>query len=302
MQNSDYQFKTPILFLIFNRLDTTKKVFTEIRKVKPKHLFVASDGPRRGKNGEKEIVDKVRKYVLKNINWECEVKTLFRDKNLGCKYAVSGAIDWFFKNAKQGIILEDDCLPNPSFFRFCQEMLEKYKDEEKIMMISGDNFIEIKTRNLKESYYFSKNANIWGWASWKGAWDKYNVNIHNKIKKNQIKSISSGFMEYIQNIKKIKQLKEESVKTWDYQWEFVMKLNNGLSVIPKVNLVENIGLYGNHFTNTKQNRFDFKFLHQNRKEIDFPLIHPKKIDVNRKIDKTINLLNMKRIILKRIWK
>src|SRR6056297_619848 len=130
-KNKQKQFETPVLFLIFNRLDTTKQVFEEIRKAKPKQLFIAADGPRTKQ--EKEKTDAVRKYVLDNIGWKCSVKKLFRNKNLGCKYAVSGAIDWFFENVEQGIILEDDCLPSQSFFRFCEELLEKYKDDERVM-------------------------------------------------------------------------------------------------------------------------------------------------------------------------
>jgi len=128
---------TPVLYLAFNRLGTVKKTFPEIRKAKPRQLFISCDGPRTKE--EREKTDAVRKYILDNIDWKCNVKTLFRNKNLGCKYAVSSAIDWFFKNVKQGIILEDDCLPSQSFFRFCQEMLERYKDDERIMQISGTN-------------------------------------------------------------------------------------------------------------------------------------------------------------------
>src|SRR5580704_13976707 len=117
---------TPVLFLIFNRLDTTRKVFNEIRKAHPQKLFIAADGPRANKPGEKELCEKTRQFVTKNVDWNCEVKTLFRNENLGCKVAVKGAIDWFFENVTEGIILEDDCLPNQSFFRFCAFGLNKY--------------------------------------------------------------------------------------------------------------------------------------------------------------------------------
>ncbi len=128
---------TPILFLTFNRLEETKQVFNEIKKYGPSKLYLASDGPRKNKEGEREIVKKIREYILDNITWPCKVKILFRHKNLGCKYAVSSAIDWFFKNERRGIILEDDCLPSQSFFRFCEEMLTKYKNDREIMQISG---------------------------------------------------------------------------------------------------------------------------------------------------------------------
>ena len=168
--------KTPILFLIFNRLDTTRRVFEEIRKQKPRQLFVASDGPRVNKDGEREIVEKTRKLVLDNIDWECEVKTLFRGENLGCKIAVSSAIDWFFENIEEGIILEDDCLPAQSFFGYCEELLEKFREDGRISVISGDNF-QFGWRNTSDSYYFSKNCHIWGWATWRRAWERYDVEM-----------------------------------------------------------------------------------------------------------------------------
>ena len=120
-----YSLNTAVLFLVFNRLDTSKQVFQAISQAKPPRLYVAADGARVSKEGESEKVQAVRDYIMQNIDWKCEVKTLFRDENLGCKYAVSGAITWFFQNEEQGIILEDDCLPNQSFFWFCEELLER---------------------------------------------------------------------------------------------------------------------------------------------------------------------------------
>ena len=153
-------YNIPILFLIFNRPDVTEKVFEAIRRQKPKQLFVAADGYRKNKQGEKELCDKTRSIINK-IDWDCEVKTLFRNENLGCCMAVSSAIEWFFQQVEYGIILEDDCLPNASFFRFQKEMLEKYKDDSRIMMVSGDNFQNGKKRG-DASYYFSKLTHIWG--------------------------------------------------------------------------------------------------------------------------------------------
>src|SRR3989339_483651 len=143
---NNFVLTTPVLFIVFNRLDTTKQVFEEIKKAKPQKIFIAADGPRNKE--EKKKTDAIRNYILKNINWKCELKTLFREKNLGCKYAVAGAIDWFFENVEQGIILEDDCLPSQSFFIFCQDMLERYKTDQRIMHISGTN-VESKNKMLK---------------------------------------------------------------------------------------------------------------------------------------------------------
>ena len=168
MANKKYEFTTPILYLAFNRLDLVKRTFAQIQKVKPTKVFIACDGPRTEK--EKGETDGVRKWILENINWECEVKTLFRKKNLGCRLASNGAIDWFFKSVKEGIVLEDDDLANESFFKFCEEMLEKYRNEKKVMSISGYNFI--RNLRIKESYYFSKYFECWGFALWKRSWER----------------------------------------------------------------------------------------------------------------------------------
>ena len=133
-------FSTPILFLIFNRPDVTKCVFEEIRKQKPQYLYLAADGPRANKPGEYEKCILAREVVLEGIDWNCELKTLYRDENLGCGKAVSEAITWFFEHVEEGIILEDDCLPNNSFFTFCSELLDRFRTTDKIMHISGNNF------------------------------------------------------------------------------------------------------------------------------------------------------------------
>ncbi len=162
-------FQTPILFLIFNRPDTTKRVFESISRVKPTKLYIAADGARKNKVGEVLLCQETRN-IIELIDWECEIKTLFRTENLGCKIAVSSAIDWFFENEEQGIILEDDCLPHPSFFGYCETLLNYYKDDLRIGHIGGDNFQKGKKRG-EGSYYFSQYYFIWGWAIWKLAWN-----------------------------------------------------------------------------------------------------------------------------------
>jgi len=166
---------TPILFLVFNRPDTTKIVFDEIKKSQPKKLFIAADGPRNGNYEDTENCEIVREIVT-GVDWDCDVHTLFRKKNLGCKHAISGALDWFFSNVEDGIILEDDTLPHPKFFRFCEELIARYRNQKNIIAISGDNFQHGKRRG-ENSYYFSKYVHIWGWATWKRAWELYDVNM-----------------------------------------------------------------------------------------------------------------------------
>jgi len=234
-------FKTPILFLIFNRPDVSQKVFEEIRRQKPKHLFVAADGFRNSKVGEREKCQKTRD-LLKKIDWDCELKTLFRDENFGCGRAVSGAISWFFDNVEEGIILEDDCLPDQSFFSYCEELLEKYRNDKRVSHINGTSFVCKK--NTKKSYYFSKYYHVWGWATWRRAWNWYDYSMRNfpEFKSsNQIKNIFPN--EAVQNfwLHCFEEIYCYHRDTWDFQWVYANFVNNGLSVMPYKNLVSNLG-------------------------------------------------------------
>ena len=168
-------FDTPVLFIIFNRPETTSLVFEQIKKVQPKYLFIAADGPRSNMPGELELCNAAREIVLNGIDWDCKIKTLFRTENAGCKKAVSKAINWFFDNVEQGIILEDDCLPDQKFFTFCKEMLWEYKDDMDIIAINGCNFNYHK--NDDEGYFFSRYMNVWGWATWKRAAEMIDYNM-----------------------------------------------------------------------------------------------------------------------------
>jgi hypothetical protein len=242
---------TPVLFMIFNRPDTTQKIFSAIRQSKPKQLFVAADGPREEKKGEKEKCEQARE-IIEQVDWDCEVKTLFRNNNLGCKMAVSSAIDWFFENVEDGIILEDDCLPCQSFFWFCQELLEHYRDDTRIMIISGNNFQFGRIRG-EGSYYFSKYPHIWGWATWRRAWKHYDVNMKNfeEFKKEaQINNIFKIKQQQKYWTKIFQLVHESKIDTWDYQWAYTCFINNGLCVIPNINLVSNIG-FGKEALHTK---------------------------------------------------
>ena len=234
--------QTPVLFLIFNRPDTTALVFEEIRKAAPLRLYVAADGPRRNKDNEAELCEKTR-AILKNVDWPCEIKSLFREENLGCKKAVSSALDWFFRSETEGIILEDDCLPHFDFFSFCSDMLARYREDERIMHIAGINFQFGRTVG-QGSYYFSRINHIWGWASWRRAWEHYDVDMkaYPSFKQQYlIKNIfrQSRIQKFWINV--FDKLTSGKIDTWDYQWAFAMWINSGLSIIPNKNLVSNIG-------------------------------------------------------------
>ncbi len=269
MVKDKFKLTTPILFLVFNRLKTTGQVFQEIQKAKPRELFVAADGPR--DNEEKKKTDAVRKYILKNMDWECKVKTLFREKNLGCKYAVSSAIDWFFENVESGIILEDDCLPSQSFFRFCQELLEKYKDDERIMQIGGTN-VEVETK-IPVSYFFTNGFNAWGWATWRRAWEHYDVEMKKwgKFRTWRIFFLMANPPLFIRlkSWRLFNLTYKKKIDTWDYQWIFCCMMKKALCVIPKVNLVTNLGFEENatHTFNYEKNKKKLPM-----SEIEFPLI------------------------------
>jgi acetyltransferase-like isoleucine patch superfamily enzyme len=300
MENNDNKFNAPVLFLIFNRLDTTQKVFEQIRKAAPKKLFIASDGPRDNRENEKEKVEAVRKYVLNSIDWNCEVKTLLREKNLGCGLAVSEAITWFFENEEMGIILEDDCLPHIDFFDFCAILLEKYKENNEIAAISGTNLLQGKF-NEKTSYYFGKYGGNWGWATWKRAWDGYllDMSLLNKIFIE--KKINYTFKRYHERNywKSIFTNKIQTRDIWDYQWCFHIWSNNRFSIIPYKNLISNIG-FGKDASNTFDSSSKFSSI---KTQSILPLIHPSEIAINIKNDNYIyknyyrpeRLLSYKRI-------
>ena len=248
-----YQAKSPILFLIFNRPNESQILFNAIREAKPKKLYVAADGPRN--NGKDELICQETKNILNQIDWECELKTLFREKNLGCGKAVSSAITWFFENEAEGIILEDDCLPSLDFFRFCDTMLEKYREDERIGHICGCNFQDGLKRG-NGSYYFSKLTHVWGWASWRRVWVKYDFqmcHLEKAIESDILSSLTSNkhYKEILYNA--INKTKNGEINTWDYQYLFLNQVNNHLSVIPNYNMISNIGFNsdGTHTLNVE---------------------------------------------------
>lgn len=290
-----HPLKTAVLFLVFNRLDTTKQVFEAIRTAKPPRLYVAADGARESREGEAEKVNAVREYILSNIDWECEVKTLFREQNFGCKMAVSGAITWFFSNEEMGIILEDDCLPTQSFFWFCEELLEKYKDDMRVGQISGDNFQKGIKRG-EADYYFSIYNHIWGWASWANRWKNYDVSLNTFENANFINHLieEKNTNQYWKNV--FDEMTEQKIDTWDYQWTFTLWNQNQFTILPNVNLISNVG-FGADATHTIG---DSEF----SKLIAHELIlktHPLHVKINKEADKfTSKLMFMKRPFLDRV--
>lgn len=276
--------KTPILFLIFNRPDTTEKVFEKIREQKPKYLYVAADGPRESKEGEVELCSQTRSIINK-IDWDCEIKTLFREENFGCKKAISSAIDWFFENVEEGIILEDDCVPAVSFFSFCEMMLEKYRDDDRIFSVSGNNFQDGRIRG-KASYYFSTLPNIWGWATWKRAWKNYDVNIatYPEFAAEEVEKIlfqNQNEQEFWK--KHFEDTYNKEIDSWDFQLSYASITQHRLNIIPNKNMVSNIG-FRNDASRTKSP--NNKFANMPRYELD-EIVHPRFIIPDKEADNYI---------------
>jgi len=236
-------FNIPVLFLVFNRPKETEIVFNRIKEVKPSQLFVAADGPRERNEQDIILCKKVRESIVNKINWPCEVRTLFRDQNLGCGKAVSSAISWFFENVEKGIILEDDILPDKSFFYYAEELLNYYQNDNRIMMISGFNAAgEWESGN--KSYFFSYLGSIWGWATWRRAWNYYDYSLKVFNDTLLFKKFLDCFFEGEEKrirFQLYKNIYEGKIDTWDYQWTVSRLLQNGLAIVPSKNLILNIG-------------------------------------------------------------
>jgi len=302
-----YQVSKPLLFIIYNKPEETEKVFKIIQKVKPKKIYIAADGP--SQNATKSELEKISqtRSIVKKINWKCSVKTLFREQNLGCKLGVTQAITWFFQNESEGIILEDDCLPNIYFFEYCDKLLDKYKHNTRISSISGSNPYEGGI-NIHDSYLFSSHSQIWGWATWKRVWDLYDVNMKDwKNVKDSGEFCTKFYSEraytYWKNL--FQKCFEGKIDTWDYQFFFCQLKNNLLTIVPSKNLVSNIG-FGKNATHTK---FDIHSIaNLPTRKLHTPYIHPSKIEVNTEYDTALekqlsnkNLFTIARNIIIQIY-
>ena len=273
---------TPVLLLVFNRPDVTQKTFDQIRKVQPHKLFIAADGPRVDKPDDDAKCEATR-AIINQINWACEVQTLFREQNRGCGYGPAEAITWFFEHVEEGIILEDDCLASIDFFPFCEELLIRYRDDEKVYMISGTN--PAQKWKSKRSYLFSAMGFSWGWASWRRAWQKFDYSASqwatsegkDKIKRHLnnekfYKHFAEEFDYYFKEIRG---------DVWDFQWLFYRYYNQSYGIVPTVNLVTNIG-FDDNATHTFDERVNTARLPTT--SLGFPLIHPKDTGIDSLFD------------------
>ena len=280
------RFDVPVVMIVYKRLDLTERSFAPIRELKPAKLYIISDGPRDRK--EAQQVKAVREYLEKNIDWPCEVHKNYAEKNMGLRYRMPSGMAWVFETEESAIFIEDDIEASQSFFLFCREMLEHYKDEERIAMISGTNLYPGEESFGKDDICFSAFATIWGWATWKRAWKNYDVNIRRWpelkkemklrriLNKNSYKFFSIVFDD----------LQYHWYRTWGYQWNFMVWADNLLGIVPKYDLVNNIGMgdeRGEHPGDTAEKVSEVSEVE--RGEMEFPIKYPKKIIRNKRYDR-----------------
>lgn len=265
-------FPIPILLIVFNRPETSYRVFERIREQRPLYLYLASDGPRQAVAGEKEIIEDLRAELLRRIDWDCTVNTLFREDNLGCGKGPAEAISWFFSHVEKGIILEDDILPHPSFFPFMQEVLNKYEDCPDVLHITGQNF-QFGYQRGKGSYYFSRFPLIWGWGTWKRAWRLFDFDLHTI----SFQDIADMPLTHQKNFQVVK---SGDTSIWDYQWTFSVWKQKGRCIVPQVNLIENLG-FGGKATHTFHIPWWYKKIKIGRLDV---IVHPNQMQIHEKAD------------------
>lgn len=239
---TEWSLDTPVAFFVFNRPELTSKVFHKIREVEPPTLFLIADGPRSGVPSDNENVSQVRS-IITDVDWECDVRTLFSDSNLGVKERIQTGINSVFNDVERCIFLEDDCFPNTDFFRFCQTLLEWYDGDNRVMDISGSNHLKAWHPD-RQDYHFTRFGGIWGWATWRDAWDRYDPEMTkwgDPVFQDRVRDFYGGgsMWEYVELV--LDRTHKNEIETWDYQWMFAKAINWGLTASPSKNLISNIG-------------------------------------------------------------
>jgi hypothetical protein len=279
--------RTPVGFIIFNRPEATQRVFAEIARARPPKLFVIADGPRPHRPGETEKCAATR-AVIDRVDWPCEVVKIFSEENMGCGHRPHTGMQQMFEQVEEAIILEDDCLPHPTFFRYCEDLLERYRDDERVMHISGDNF-HLGQQQLPGSYAFSCYSLTWGWATWRRAFRHYDRRItswptlRNTTWLDDILGDGSAIGHW-NGIFDTAHAAGDSTSYWAYQWLFAIWAQRGLSILPNVNLISNIG-YGGDATHT--NITDDPRAELATAAMTFPLEHPRVVLRDRRVDRVI---------------
>jgi len=276
--------QTPVAFFIFNRPSLTQQVFAAIARARPSRLLVVGDGPRGDHPNDAELVRDARR-VIDQVEWPCEVVTCYSDFNLGCKRRVATGLDWVFSQVPEAVILEDDTLPDASFFPFCEELLARYRGDERVHMVSGFTIFE-PGRFTEDSYYFSRCYHVWGWAGWARAWSHYDVEMRRwpEVRETRwLVELLGGEAEARIAREIFDSTYAGRVTTWDFQWVFSSWLRGGVSITPNANLVTNIG-YGPLATNERNS--DHLVARLGSYSVRFPLRHPCEVEILQVADAT----------------
>lgn len=274
---------TPVALIVFNRPDVTQQVFARVRQAKPEQLFVIADAPRPNRTDDEANCAATRK-IVEQVNWDCQVKFNYAEQNLGCRERVASGLNWLFEQVPEAIILEDDCLPQAGFFGFCQELLAHYRQEPKIWQICGSRYLP--NRPVSESYYFSQHPYCWGWATWRRVWQQFDLEM-SQWPKLRDQGWLQTFLDpaaattWQQNFEGVY---HKRVNTWDYQWVFACWLQQGLSIVPAVNLIANIGFAADATHTLRGNRL----ANLPTESLDWPLTHPAELSPNYRADDWVN--------------
>lgn len=280
--------RTAVAFFIFNRLDTASRVFAKIREAQPPRLLVIADGPRADHPGEAEKCQACRD-LIKQVDWDCEVLTNFSATNMGCGMRPKTGYDWVFSEVEEAILLEDDTLPDNSFFQFAEELLERYRDDRRVMLIGGTNFLPAGLDSSGDSYYFSRMMQTWGWAAWRRTWENYDFDIKKwrEVRaEHRLRTFMNGEDEWrwMEHFDKL--YRHELTAEWDTQLLFKMWTESSLCIIPRVNMVSHIGVDGTHFINDTNYEVDPNSPNcRPLVPMEFPLVHPELIMPKRANDK-----------------
>ena len=271
----------PVLIIVFNRAWNAVKVAESLQKIRPKQLFLAADGPRPERPGEEKLCNEAREAVLNAVTWECEVKVRFQEKNLGCGKHMTAAIDWFFENVESGMILEDDCVPSEDFFHFTGELLERYRNCHKVLMLSGTALVTSPMPS-GNAYEFLSFPCCWGWATWRRAWQLMSYDMPDFPAYRRSGAIGELFPAK-RHQKRLLELFEKvythapGFDTWDFQWLYACVKNKGLCILPAKNLVTNVGWDASHTRIDDVMEMPFE-------KLEFPLEHPPAVERNIELE------------------
>jgi hypothetical protein len=275
--------KTPVVFLFFNRPHLTARVFDVIREVRPSRLLLVSDGAREGSPDEASRVAAAR-AVVEQVDWKCHITRNYAEINLGVGRRVSSGLDWAFSQVEEAIILEDDCLPDVTFFNFCSSLLARYRHDERVMMVSGTNHL-LKWCTDRQDYHFSVYGSIWGWATWRRAWSHYDFELRalgDPRVRQRIDDLLGDPEQFEYRLEVGRRVQAREVDTWDYQWTWSRLARGGLSAVSAVNLVSNIGIGISGTNTTDLNLVD---AHLNRYQAAFPLRAPNEVAADSRYDR-----------------